>query len=220
MVPVPFVTERPQVAEKISVLIHANDPVSYAGVASQLRTRPEMAVVDGDDVGAAAVALVVADHVDEEALRVVKAMRANGSRRVVLMATHLDDGSLLAAVEAGACGLLRRNEAVPETLLKTLARAAEGDGTVPPDLLGRLLEQVSYLQRQVLAPRGLTFSGLSEREIDVLKLVAEGLDTNEVADRLCYSERTVKNVIHDVTTRLRLRNRTHAVAYAVRQGLI
>ena len=91
---------------------------------------------------------------------------------------------------------------------------------MPADLLGRLLEQVGYVQRQMLAPRGLTFSGLTDREIDVLKLVADGLDTNEVADRLCYSERTVKNVIHDVTTRLRLRNRTHAVAYALRQGLI
>jgi len=50
--------------------------------------------------------------------------------------------------------------------------------------------------------------------------VADGLDTAEVANQLFYSERTVKNVIHDVTTRLNLRNRTHAVAYAVRQGLI
>jgi DNA-binding NarL/FixJ family response regulator len=98
--------------------------------------------------------------------------------------------------------------------------AASGDGSVPPDLLGRLLAQMGRLHRQVLAPRGLTFSGLSEREITVLKLVADGLDTAEVANQLFYSERTVKNVIHDVTTRLNLRNRTHAVAYAVRQGLI
>jgi DNA-binding NarL/FixJ family response regulator len=54
----------------------------------------------------------------------------------------------------------------------------------------------------------------------VLRLVAEGHDTSEIADQLCYSERTVKNVLHDITTRLQLRNRTHAVAYAVREGLI
>ena len=205
-------------AQSIAVLIHANDPVSRAGVASQLRNKPEIRIVD--DREAATVALVVADNVDEDALRVVKSLRAGGLRAVVLVTTNLDDGSLLAAVEAGACGLLRRGEAVPEKLTTTLARAANGDGTVPPDLLGRLLEQIGYVQRQMLAPRGLTFSGLTDREIDVLKLVAEGLDTNEVADRLCYSERTVKNVIHDITTRLRLRNRTHAVAYALRQGLI
>jgi DNA-binding CsgD family transcriptional regulator len=53
-----------------------------------------------------------------------------------------------------------------------------------------------------------------------LKLVASGHDTAEIAGRLCYSQRTVKNILHDVTTRLQLRNRSHAVAYAVREGLI
>ena len=91
---------------------------------------------------------------------------------------------------------------------------------MPPDLLGRLLEQVGRLQRQVLAPRGLTFAGLTPREAQVLKLVADGHDTSEIALELCYSERTVKNVLHDVTTRLQLRNRSHAVAYALREGLI
>ena len=54
----------------------------------------------------------------------------------------------------------------------------------------------------------------------MLRLVADGLDTSEIASRMCYSERTVKNVLHDLTTRLQLKNRTHAVAYAVREGLI
>jgi len=67
---------------------------------------------------------------------------------------------------------------------------------------------------------GLTFAGLTEREIGVLRLLAEGLDTIEVGRRLFYSERTVKNITHDVTSRLELRNRTHAVAYAIREGLI
>jgi DNA-binding NarL/FixJ family response regulator len=97
---------------------------------------------------------------------------------------------------------------------------AAGDGEVPPDLLARLLGQVGKLQRQVLAPRGLNFTGLSERERHVLRLVAEGHDTGEIARSLCYSERTVKNVLHDITTRLQLRNRSHAVAYALREGLI
>jgi DNA-binding NarL/FixJ family response regulator len=61
---------------------------------------------------------------------------------------------------------------------------------------------------------------LTDREIEVLRLLSDGLDTNEVSQRLYYSERTVKNIIHDVTSRLDLRNRTHAVAYAIRQGLI
>ena len=86
--------------------------------------------------------------------------------------------------------------------------------------VGDQLRQVGRLQRQVLDPRGFILAGLSEREIEVLRLVADGLDTREIAARLCYSERTVKNVLHEVITRLQLRNRAHAVAYAVREGLI
>jgi len=54
----------------------------------------------------------------------------------------------------------------------------------------------------------------------VLKLLADGLGTNEIASALAYSERTIKNVIHDVTSRLNLRNRSHAVAYAVKAGIV
>ena len=63
-------------------------------------------------------------------------------------------------------------------------------------------------------------AGLAPREVEVLRLLADGLDTSEIARKLAYSERTVKNVVHDVTTRLQLRNRSHAVAYALREGLI
>jgi DNA-binding NarL/FixJ family response regulator len=117
-------------------------------------------------------------------------------------------------------GLVRRAEATPERLAKAVCAAARGEGSVPPDLLGKLLAQVGRLQRQLLHPRGLTLNGMSTREIDILRLVAEGLDTAEIAGKLCYSERTVKNVLHDITTRLQLRNRSHAVAYALKQGLI
>jgi DNA-binding NarL/FixJ family response regulator len=87
-------------------------------------------------------------------------------------------------------------------------------------MLGRLLNQIGRLQRQVLAPRGITVCGLTGREVDVLRLVADGCETSEIGNQLAYSERTIKNVIHDVTSRLSLRNRTHAVAWAVREGLI
>ncbi|MBW3615361.1 MAG: LuxR C-terminal-related transcriptional regulator [Actinobacteria bacterium] len=207
-------------SDRIAVYVYAHDPISQAGLASQLRARPELHVVD-DDVDRAQVAVVVVDQVDEETTRVVRAIQRNdGIPRVVLVVTRLDDGGMLAGVEAGACALLRRSEALPERLLAAVRAAATGDGSVPSDLLGRLLEHVGQLQRQVLSPRGLTLSGLTEREIEVLRLVADGYDTAEIATSLAYSERTIKNVIHDVTARLNLRNRSHAVAYAVRQGLI
>jgi DNA-binding NarL/FixJ family response regulator len=207
-------------AERIATYVYATDPVSQAGISAQLRPRPEIHVLEEAQVDQAAVAIVVADDLDEAATRVIRAIQRNGCPRVVVISRRIDDTGVFAALEAGACGLLRREDASPERLVDLVRTAAKGDGSVPPDVLGRLLDQIGRLQRQVLAPRGLTMSGLTEREIEVLRLVADGYDTAEIARMLSYSERTIKNVIHDLTARLCLRNRTHAVAYAVREGLI
>lgn len=200
--------------------VHSSDPISLAGVVSQLRNRPEVRVVDGLDVDHAAVAVVVAEQLDDDTVRAVRALCRGDQPRIVLVATSIDEGTLVTAAEVGVGGLLRRVDATADALVRAITRVAAGEGEVPPDLLGRLLEQVGRLQRQVLAPRGLAFTGLSPRETEVLRLVAEGHDTAEIATRMCYSERTVKNVLHDLTTRLQLKNRTHAVAYAMREGLI
>ena len=205
---------------RIPVFVHATDPVSQIGIAGQLRARPEVYVVGDGDVDAAQVAILVFEAIDDEAVRVIRAVQRNGCPRTLLVVNHLDEPGMLAAIEAGVCGFLRRSETRPETLVDGIRAAAAGDGTVPADLLGRLLSQVSLIHHQVLAPRGLSFSGLSDREVEVLKLLSEGHATAEVARRLCYSERTVKNVLQDMTRRHNLRNRTHAVAYALRQGLI
>ncbi len=205
---------------RVKVFVHATDPVSATGVAGELRQRPEVLVVDDGDFEAAQVAVAVVDEIDAGTVRTVRGIQRDGCQRVVMVVTRLDDAGLLAAVEAGACGLLRRAEAVADRLVDAVLTAAKGDGSLPPDLLGRLLDQMSRLQRQVLAPRGLSLSGFTDREVDVLRLLGEGWDTAEIAAKLAYSERTVKNVIHDITARHQLRNRSHAVAYAVRQGLI
>jgi len=206
--------------ERIEVHVVASDPISEAGVASQLRPRPEVRVVGPAEAGTAKVAVIVVDQVDDQAIRILHTSQRTGVGRTVLVAGQLDDGDLVTAVEAGVLGLVRRSEATPERLVKVIQSAASGEGSVPPDLLGRLLDQVGRLQRHVLGPRGLTFTGLATREIEVLRLVADGLDTCEIAQQLSYSERTVKNVLHDITSRLQLRNRSHAVAYALREGLI
>ena len=205
--------------ERIAVYVHADDPISQAGVASQLRPRPEVRVLDTEESVDARVSLVVTDRVTERSLHVMRSLRRQNCR-LVLVVAELDDSDLVAAVEVGIAGLVRRTEATPDRLVSVIRSAAAGEAAVPPDLLHRLLEQVGRLQRQVLSPRGLTFSGLADREIEVLRLVAEGLDTAEIATKLAYSQRTIKNILHDVTSRLHLRNRSHAVAYALRQGLI
>jgi len=206
--------------ERTTVHVQAWDPISKAGVASQLRPRPEVQLVDPGELDQAEVAVVVTESVDEEVLRVLRAVRRGSAPRTVLIAAMLDDAAVVTAAEAGVSALVRRCEVTAERLVSVILKARDGGAEMPADLLAGLLGQVGRLQRQVLAPRGLRFSGLSDREVEVLRLVAEGLDTSEIARRLAFSERTIKSVLHDVTTRLQLRNRAHAVAFAVREGFI
>lgn len=82
------------------------------------------------------------------------------------------------------------------------------------------MDHIKAVQRDVLAPLGLTTSGLEAREVDVLRLLADGFDTTEIARKLNYSERTIKNIVSVMMNRLGLRNRTHAVAFALRTGTL
>jgi DNA-binding NarL/FixJ family response regulator len=205
---------------RIPVFVYAMDPVSQIGIAAQLRVRPEVRVVGDSEVAAAQVAVLVVDVVDAESARVVRAVQRNGCPRVLLVVSHLDRPGLLAGIDAGVCAFLGRAQTRPDTLLQGIISAFTGDGTVPADVLGRLLSEVSLVHHQLPALRGMSTSRLSDREMEVLSLLSEGHPTSEVARRLCYSERTVKNVLLHMTRRHNLRNRTHAVAYALRQGLI
>jgi DNA-binding NarL/FixJ family response regulator len=204
----------------VPTYIYASDPISLSGVTTQLRARPEIRIVDAADVDSAEVAVVVTGMLDDETLRVLRALRRGTEPRTVLVAEVIDDHALVAAAEVGVCGLLRRSEATAEALTRAVVRVASGAGDVPADLVGRLLKQLGQLQRHVLTPRGLTASGLTSRETEVFRMVADGMDTADIARELSYSERTVKNIVHAVTTRLQLRNRSHAVAYVLREGLI
>ena len=207
-------------SSRIATYVHGSDPISTAGVMAHLQLRPEVRLVSELGLDEADVAVVVVESVDDEARRVLRALRRGDRPRIVVIATAIEDGDVITAAECGVAGLLRRADATADALVRAVVRVHRGQGEVPPDLLGRLLEQLGRLQRTVLAPRGLTMARLSDREAEVLRLVAEGRDTAEVAQVMNYSERTVKNVLHDLTTRLQLRNRTHAVAYAMREGLI
>ena len=206
-------------APRIPMAIHAADSLSRDGLAAQLRHRPDVDLVSGRE-STNTITVVLSDEIDESTLVAVRKARCGGATRVVLVVTRLNDQGLLSAVEAGISSLLLRDQASVERIVQAARIAATGAASMSPELVGRLLEHVGRLQRDVLTPRGLKISGLTEREISVLRLIAEGLDTAEVGRRLFYSERTIKNVVHDITTRLGLRNRTHAVAFALRQGFI
>ncbi|MBP2474418.1 DNA-binding NarL/FixJ family response regulator [Crossiella equi] len=206
--------------ERVPVVLHATDAISRAGVAAALRSRPEVLLVDSLEVRPDAVVLVVTDRTDTRTQQLLRGLQVRGNTKVVLIAGEMDDTDLLTAVETGVSAVVRRSEATPETLVRLVRAAAAGEGALPPDLLGRLLNRVSRLQRNVLRPNGMSLAGMSERETDVLRLVADGLDTREIAEQLCYSQRTVKSILHDITNRFQLRNRSHAVAFALREGLI
>jgi DNA-binding NarL/FixJ family response regulator len=205
---------------RIQVWIYAEDPISQAGVASQLRARPEVNLVGAGELDQAEVAVVVAETVDKNIVRVLRAIQRGSAPKTILIGAVLDAEGIVTAAEAGVSALLRRGEVTSDRLISVITKVRAGQAELPADLLAGLLGQVGKLQRQILAPRGLRFSGLTEREIQVLRLVAEGQDTGEIARQLAFSERTIKSILHDVTTRLQLRNRSHAVAYAVREGLI
>ncbi|MGZ2358515.1 response regulator transcription factor [Streptomyces sp. 372A] len=189
---------------------------------SQLRPRPEVTLTEweeGTDL-VPQVLLLVTDTIDEAVLRLLRHIHRTTPARTVLVATDVDKQKVVSAAEGGVGGIVRRTDATPEHLVHVIGTVAKGDGYLPSDLLGRLLEEVGKLQSKVLSPRGLHFTGLAQREVDVLRLVAEGYDTADIAATLSFSERTIKNVLHSVVTRLQLRNRAHAVAYAMRHGLI
>ncbi|MGH3863814.1 LuxR C-terminal-related transcriptional regulator, partial [Actinokineospora sp.] len=180
------------------VIVRATDPILQNGVHMALRTRPEVWLVDEDDASPETVALVVTDRFDDRANHLLKTLQVRGFARVVLVAGELEDSEILTAVEGGVCAVARRVDTTPDVLVRLVKAASAGEGALPPDLLGRLLNRVSRLQRHVLEPRGLHLAGITNRETEVLRLVASGLSTKEIADKLCYSQRTVKSILHDV----------------------
>ncbi|KJY20526.1 MULTISPECIES: response regulator transcription factor [Streptomyces] len=205
---------------RIPVEVHASDPLSFAGATGQLRRQPEIELVEEMAGRPGTVAVLLVDALDEATLSRLRRLTRTEGTRVVLVANALREADLLQVVECGVRAIVWRREATEDRLLQAVRAAARGDGDLPSDLIARLITQVGSLQRSADRLPGVPASGLVRREVDVLRLVADGLSTEEVAAKLAYSERTVKNVMHGLTTRLHLRNRAHAVAYALREGYI
>jgi len=206
------------ITEPVPIRVNALDPISEIGLRAQLRYRPEVVIADAGV--RPAVVLAMLDSTDEEAMRWLSALHTDGGLPIVLIIGRVEPHALVTLADSGVRGVLRRADATADRLVRAIQSAAAGQGDLPPELVRQLLDHVSQLSRNLLAPRGLSFAGLTVRERDVLQLVADGLSTREVATRLAYSERTIKSVIQDLVLRLNVRNRTHAVAHAVRNGWI
>jgi DNA-binding NarL/FixJ family response regulator len=206
--------------EQVRVALQASDPLIQAGLASYLQARPELTLLRGADRAQARVLVVSAERLSADVVAMLRRYAAESGAPVVLITSEITETELLTAVECRVVAILPRHAVTADRLAHSVLAAAAGGGVMPPNLVGELLKHIERLQRDVLTPHGLNTSGLTPREIDVLRLMADGLDTSEIAGELSYSERTVKNVIYGVTHRLKLRNRSHAVAYALRSGMI
>jgi DNA-binding NarL/FixJ family response regulator len=206
--------------EQVRVTLQALDPLSHAGLAALMQYRTDLTVLRSAQRAEADVLIMAAERLTSDVIATLRRAGAEVNVPVVLVVQEIAEAELLTAVECRVVAILPRAAVTAERLAHSVKAAAAGGGVMPPNLVGELLKHVERMQRDVLTPNGLNASGLTPREVDVLRLMADGFDTNEIAGKLCYSERTVKNVIYGVTHRLKLRNRSHAVAYALRAGMI
>jgi DNA-binding NarL/FixJ family response regulator len=203
----------------VSVLVYAKDPISRAGVASQLLGEPNIEVVQPAPGRTAHVAVVVAEAIDNEVIRVVRTIRRGSRTQVVVVAGSLDAASMLTATDAGAAGFLLRPMAGRERLVH-LVMGAFHDGEAFPVATGAPRPMLGAGPDHAALPNPPAMPRLTDRELEVLRLLAEGSDTAEIAARLAYSEPTIKNCIQRLFERLEVRNRPHAVAVALRAGII
>jgi DNA-binding NarL/FixJ family response regulator len=114
--------------------------------------------------------------------------------------------------EVTAVVILR--DVTPSRVLRCVRAATRGGGSISPELLGQLLPVGDGTRREPSEPQ------LTDREYEVLRMLADGESTRGIAERLSYSERTVKNIVRDLLVKLNCKTRAHAVALAVRQGVI
>jgi DNA-binding NarL/FixJ family response regulator len=179
------------------------DGFAVAGESSALDPEPDPVRID----------LLLFD-VESGGLQRAVHLTAGTDVRLVGVARTPGEDALLDAVQAGIAGYLVRSQLTPAGLSSSLRAVVAGNGTLPPSLLGRLVESLARG-----TARGAT-GPLAPRELGVLRLLAEGDDTRDIAVKLSYSERTVKNIVHDLLVKLNCRSRAHAVALATRQGVI
>jgi DNA-binding NarL/FixJ family response regulator len=179
--------------------------VGRAGSAAEALENIELYVAD----------VAIVDPAMSGGLALMRSLSGDSGPALVACFERGDEELLLAAIDAGATGFLDRVTLTPDRLEASVRAAARGAGVMAPELLDTLCRGV--VERGGSRPRA---PALNERERLVLRLVADGHQTREVAAELCYSERTIKNVLHDVVIKMNVRTRSQAVAQAVRQGMI
>ena len=139
---------------------------------------------------------------------------------VIILTVSELDADLFDAIKAGARGYLLKNVGMAE-LLDAVQRVHRGEAIIAPSMAARLLDEFRKVAEQAPAePIAGDVDVLSEREVEVLRLVAQGMSNREIADALSLSEHTIKSHLANILDKLHLRSRAHAAAYAVQVGLV
>jgi NarL family two-component system response regulator LiaR len=212
------------VAENIRILIVDDHAIVREGQHALIDTEPGMEVVGEATDGFEAVEMadtlqpdvilldLLMPHKDGiEASEEIKA--ENPEARILVLTSFTEDEKVYAAIKAGAMGYLLKDSS-PHEILSAIRQVYRGETSMNPSIAKKLMHE---LQRSSnLSP---TEDPLTPREVEILKLVAQGLSNQQIAEKLVISERTVRTHVTNILGKLHLANRTQAALYALREGL-
>jgi DNA-binding NarL/FixJ family response regulator len=213
-------------AEPIRILIADDHPIFRFGMRTLLSALPEFSVVGEAVTGEEAIRLtgellpdLVLMDINMPGINGIEAtarIREQQSRTEILIVTMLDDESIFSAMRAGARGYLLKG-AEPAETLRAIRAVASGEAIFSPGVAQRLLDYFAH--PPVTPAHRTTFADLSEREREVLTLIAQGLTNAAIAERLVLSPKTVRNYISEIFSKLQVANRVQAILRAREVGL-
>lgn len=209
----------------IRVLITDDHPIVRKGLRTLISSEPGMEVIGEAADGIEAVLktrqlkpdLLLLDMVmpRQDGLQTIQEIRRENEEVGILVLTSFaEDSKIFPAIKAGASGYLLKDTA-PEQLIQAIYDVHAGKSSLDPSVALKVIQE---LNRPSTLP--LTHSPLTERELEVLKLVAQGLTNSEIAHELYIGERTVGNHISTILGKLHLANRTQAALFALREGIV
>lgn len=212
--------------EPITILIADDHAIVRQGLGALFKIQPDCRVVGEADAGESAVRLaaelvpdvVLMDLVmpgmgGVEATRQVK--QVSPRSQVIVLTSYHDDEHIFPALRAGALSYVLK-DIEPGQLVETVRRAVHGESMMHPRVAARVVEEIRLTKQSSSNP----FAELSERELEVLRLIAGGLTNAEIAERLIISEKTVKGHVSNILSKLHMLDRTKAAVFAWEQGLM